>query len=158
MKPVCRRMCPLPTLAIYEGSHNLIHAFHNILRMALRSDKQVVSKSIRNTIRHHQVTLSELSFSRSWILNNALQSELFHTWKETYTEIFASSIGLNSNLIGSHVLHKLNYDSSVRFTLKHMLLFHDHPNKDRYFVRHASASADSSVVRIHIFLDEILYF
>lgn len=79
------------------------HSSQNIGGMALKFDKHLVSKMIRNMIEYCQITPSEPASAPSWIFNDALQSELL---KSSDSKIPASDIRHNANVIGSHVVCK----------------------------------------------------
>lgn len=77
---------------------------------------------------------------------------------EAYTVIPIKLFPSNANIIGSHVLYKMKQTDNGSLKLKAQMVLHGNRDKDRFAVRHDSASANLTVIRFIISLSQILGF
>lgn len=125
---------------------------------ALSFEKQLILTKIREYIRQREVISSEVAFAPSWLLDDALHSEISENWKHAYLEISALEVGAQASLIELHVVYKVKDDVRFYLLLKARLVLHGNRDRDRFSVCRDSASADLSVVRLLISLSQILDF
>lgn len=124
----------------------------------LISTREQTLWDIFNVISSQQVYESHISFAPSWIVDEALRTELETNWSGAYEKMLAKSVPDDANIISSHMPYRMKENDDGTVKLKAPLVLYGNHDRDRFGVRRDSSSSDLSIVRLVISLGIILGF
>ena len=111
-----------------------------------KSDRKRILDDIHDTLGSHQVASRKLAFAPPWIVEQAFDREHVTNWSDAYVKVPERSVPINSNLITSHVLYKVNTDERDGRDLQVGIVPHGNRDDEKDRIRKDSATAQLKII------------
>lgn len=101
---------------------------NTIVGEEMSSQEAEIIHDIKSKIGTNQVTVREIAFARSWVIEKAMKSEQDQNWTDAYLEVAESDLPKLANIISSHVIFKVKKNDDGTLKRKDRIVVHG--NKD----------------------------
>lgn len=114
----------------------------------LRSNYDMVVEQIHDVIGTEQVHRGDIQFAPSWIVEEAIETEVEDNWKDAYEIAQEDEIPPDANVISSHFVFKVKTDETGKKKLKARMCPHGNKDKMKGLIRFDASSARFDVIRM----------